>query len=72
VHSSGSPSPAPPAAPDAPEPRFENFTVAYSESGTVIPSFYPGGATLTEARVGHPLAKVEADEASRVHAEATP
>jgi hypothetical protein len=50
------------------EPRFENFTVAYSESGTVIPSFYPGGVTLTEARVGHPLAKVKAIEESRIEA----
>jgi hypothetical protein len=49
-----------------PELRYERFTVAYSESGTVIPSFYPGGVTLTEARVGHPLAKVEAVEDSRV------
>jgi hypothetical protein len=48
-----------------PEPRFENFTVAY-ESGTVIPSFYPGGATLREARVGHPLAVVEPVEDSQV------
>jgi hypothetical protein len=51
-----------------PEPRYERFTVAYLESGTVIPSFYPGGATLTEVRVGHPLAQVEADEDSRVTA----
>jgi hypothetical protein len=50
---------------DTPEPRFERFTATYS-SGTVIPSFYPGGVTLTEARVGHPLAVVEAVEASLV------
>jgi hypothetical protein len=45
--------------------RFENFTVTYSESGVVIPSFYPGGVTFAEAQVAHPLAKVEAVEASR-------
>jgi len=56
-------------ATDTPEPCFERFTVAYSASGTVIPSFYCGGATLREVQVSHPLATVEAVEDSRVSAE---
>jgi hypothetical protein len=68
AHGSGSPSPSPPAAPDAPEPRFENFTVAY-ESGVVIEAYYPTGATLREARVGHVLATVEPVESSRIEAD---
>jgi hypothetical protein len=56
---------------DDTEPRFENFTVAY-ESGVVIEAYYPTGATLREARVGHPLAVVEAVEGSLVSVEATP
>jgi hypothetical protein len=47
------------------EPRFENFTVAY-ESGVVIEAYYPTGATLREAQVGHVLAKVEPVDESRV------
>ena len=49
--------------PGVPEPPalYERFTVTYP-SGTVIPSFYAGGATLGEVRVTHPLAKVEAVE----------
>lgn len=55
--------------PGVPEPPalYERFTVTYP-SGTVIPSFYCGGATLLEVRVTHPLAVVEAIEASRVGA----
>jgi hypothetical protein len=51
------------------EPRFERFLVRYP-SGTVIESccFIGGGATLREVEVAHPLATVEADESSRVHA----
>jgi hypothetical protein len=41
------------------------FTVTYP-SGTVIPSFYAGGATLIEVRVTHPLAAVEVVEESLV------
>ena len=52
-----------------PVPLFERFTVTY-QSGTVIPSFYPGGATLREAQVSHPLATVAAVEDSRVSVEA--
>ena len=48
-----------------PAPRFERFTVTYP-SGTVIPSFYAGGALLEEVRVTHPLAVVEAVEDSLV------
>jgi hypothetical protein len=51
--------------PDSPEPLYERFLLAYP-SGTVVPSFYAGGATLREARVSHPLAQVEVDEDSRV------
>jgi hypothetical protein len=49
--------------PGVPEPPavYERFTVTYP-SGTVIPSFYTGGATLIEVRVAHPLAVVEAVE----------
>ena len=47
-----------PGVPELPA-LFERFTVTYP-SGTVIESFYAGGATLMEARVAHPLAKVEA------------
>lgn len=49
-----------------PVPLYERFAVAYSASDTVIESYYPGGATLREAQVGHPLAKVEPVEDSRV------
>ncbi len=50
---------------DTPEPelRYERFTVTYP-SGTVIKSFYAGGATLREVRVTHPLATVEPIEAA--------
>jgi len=50
-----------------PEPPalYERFTVTYP-SGTVIPSFYAGGALLEEVRVTHPLAVVEAVEDSLV------
>jgi hypothetical protein len=59
-----------PSTPDeATEPRFERFTITYA-SGTVIPSFYPGGATLTEAQVTHPTATVEPVSDSRVSGEA--
>jgi hypothetical protein len=44
---------------------YERFTVTYP-SGTVIPSFYAGGATLIEVRVTHPLATVDAIEDSLV------
>jgi hypothetical protein len=46
---------------DTPEPvpLYERFTVTYP-SGTVIESFYAGGATLREAQVSHPMATVEA------------
>jgi hypothetical protein len=39
--------------------------------GTAIESFYPGGATLREAQVGHVHAEVEADEDSRIEADKT-
>jgi len=41
-------------------------------SGTVIPSFYCGGATLREVQVSHPLATVEPVEDSRVSVEEAP
>ena len=50
-----------------PAPLFERFTVTYP-SGTVIPSFYCGGATLREVQVTHPLATVAAVADSRVSA----
>jgi hypothetical protein len=55
--------------PGVPEPPalYERFTVTYP-SGTFIESFYASGATLREARVTHPMAIVEAVEASRVSA----
>jgi hypothetical protein len=40
-------------------------TVTYP-SGTVIESFYAGGATLSEVRATHPLAVVDAIEDSLV------
>jgi len=46
--------------PGVPEPPAR-FTVTYP-SGTVIESFYAGGATLMEVRVTHPLAAVEVVE----------
>lgn len=49
----------------SPRPLYERFTV-YPASGTVLQSFYCGGATLREAQVSHPLAQVDADEDSRV------
>jgi hypothetical protein len=53
--------------PGVPEPPavYERFTVTYP-SGTVIESFYAGGATLMEARATHPLAVVDAVEDSLV------
>ncbi|MDQ3776257.1 MAG: hypothetical protein M3461_18820 [Pseudomonadota bacterium] len=50
--------------PDTPEPvpHFECFRLVYP-SGTVIESYYPGGATLREVQVTHPLAAVEVVEA---------
>lgn len=47
--------------PGVPEQLHEHFTVTYP-SGTVIESFYAGGATLTEVRVTHPMAVVEVVE----------
>jgi hypothetical protein len=44
---------------------YERFTVTYP-SGTVIESFYAGGATLMEVRVAHPLAIVAVFEDSLV------
>jgi hypothetical protein len=57
--------------PGVPEPPqlYERFAATYP-SGTVIESFYAGGATLHEVHVTHPLAVVEADQDSRVSAEA--
>ena len=48
------------ADPGVPEPPalYERFTVTYP-SGTVIESFYAGGATLREVQVTHPLASAE-------------
>jgi hypothetical protein len=53
--------------PGVPEPPvlYEHFTVTYP-SGTVIESFYAGGATVIEVQVTHPLAAVEAIEDSLV------
>lgn len=48
-----------------PEPLYERFTLTYP-SGTVIPTFYCGGAPLEEVRATHPLAVVKAIEDSRV------
>ena len=45
-----------------PIPRFERFRLVYP-SGTVIESYYCGGATLREVQVTHPLAVVEVVEA---------
>lgn len=50
-----------------PEPRYERYILEYP-SGTVVIAFYAGGTTLGEVRVTHPLAVVEAVEASRVSA----
>jgi hypothetical protein len=52
-------------ASDTPEltPHYERFTVTYP-SGTVVMSFYAGGAPLEEVRVTHPLAVVVA---SKIH-----
>ena len=49
-----------PAVP-APPTLYERFTVTYP-SGTVIESFYAGGATLKEVQVAHPMAVVEVVE----------
>jgi hypothetical protein len=49
---------------ETPEPRFERFCPAYP-SGTVV-MHYGGGAALGEVRITHPLAAVEAVEASWV------
>jgi hypothetical protein len=49
---------------ETPEPRFERFCLAYP-SGTVV-MHYGGGAALGDVRVTHPLAVVEAVEASWV------
>ena len=57
---------------ETPEPLYERFTVTYAATGTVIPSFYCGGATLREVQVTHPLAKVEAVSDSRVSVEEAP
>lgn len=46
-----------------PEPRYERFALTYP-SGTVIESFYAGGATRREVRVTHPMATVEPVEDS--------
>jgi hypothetical protein len=44
-----------------PPALYERFTVTYP-SGTVIESFYAGGATLREVRVTHRMAVVEVVE----------
>ena len=41
-----------------PAPRFERFRLTYP-SGTVIESYFAGGATLREVQVTHPIAVVE-------------
>jgi hypothetical protein len=53
--------------PGVPEPPqlYERFAATYP-SGTVIESFYAGGATLREAQVGHPMATASAVKESRV------
>jgi len=48
---------------DTPEPLYEHFAVTYP-SGTVIESYYPGGAMLQEVQVSHPMATVEPVEAA--------
>jgi hypothetical protein len=48
-----------------PEPRYERYTVRYP-SGVVLKCFYPGGATLREAQVGHLYGVTEPVEDSRV------
>jgi len=53
---------------DAPEPLYERFTATYP-SGTVIESYYAGGATLREVQVSHPMAGIDAVEDSRVSGE---
>ena len=55
-------------ATDTPDltPCYERFTVTYP-SGTVVMSFYAGGAPLQEVRITHPLAVVEAVEDSLVN-----
>lgn len=44
---------------------YERFESHYP-SGVVLEAFYPGGATLHEAQVGHLYAVTEPVEASRV------
>jgi hypothetical protein len=61
----------PPKSVEAPEPRYERYIMTYP-SGVVLESFYPGGATLQEARVGHLYAVTEPVEDSRVALEAAP
>jgi hypothetical protein len=48
---------------DAPEPvpRFERFLIRYP-SGTTFDSHWPGGATLREVELAHPMATVEVVE----------
>jgi hypothetical protein len=48
-----------------PVPLFERFRLVYP-SGTVIESYYCGGATLGEVEVSHPLAVVGVVEDSLV------
>jgi hypothetical protein len=52
----------------APEARYERFLCTFP-SGTAIEAFYPTGATLREAQVGHALAKVAPVEESRIEAD---
>ena len=44
-----------------PAPRYERFLIRYP-SGTTFDSHCPGGATLREVEVAHPMATVEVEE----------
>ena len=46
-----------------PTPLFEHFLIRYP-SGTTFDSYWPGGATLREVELAHPMATVEPVEVS--------
>jgi hypothetical protein len=48
-----------------PEPRYTRFHVRY-QTGVAFESHCPGGATLREVAIEHPLAVVEAIAGSQI------
>lgn len=60
----------PSSSDEAPEPRYRAFRVHYTH--VTLDSHWPlaGGGTLRAVHIEHPLARVEADESSRVPVEA--